>query len=231
MEKLKKILTSISLTCIAVAAIMLIAAVFGLNVFDGILLKILLSVATIAVASGLSINEISVIRRNKILGLIGLALLGVSSLFALIIFWVGIEFVSTFTKITIIISISSIVFIVIISQYTKLLKHAFALQICAYVGLILIDIIVSVSIGGYNLFALPSFITWFVILCIVTVAMQIALAVLSSRHKGAEDYLALKNKDMVMVPKAEYEALKLENQNLKEEIEKLKTTNEVNTEV
>lgn len=223
MEKLKKVLTGVSLTCIAISAALLIAAVFGLNVFGGILLKVLLSVATIAVASGISINEISVIRRNKILGFVGLALLGVSSIFALIIFWAVIAATDAFAKITIIISISSIVFVIIISQYTKLLKHYFPLQICAYVALIAIDIIVSVSIGGYNLFALPSFITWFVILCIVAVSLQIALAVLGSKHKGEEDYAAIKNKDMVMVNKAEYEALLAENQSLKEQIEKLKS--------
>ena len=65
MENTKKILMISSLSCLAVSCLMLILAVFGVQVFDGILLRILLIVSTFAIACGLAIGELSVIQKNK----------------------------------------------------------------------------------------------------------------------------------------------------------------------
>ena len=115
MEKLKKILMITSLCGVGIAAVMLILQVFGVKIFAGVPLRILLIVATIAVASGISINEIAVIKRKKILGFVGLGLLALSALFAIIIFCSSIlTNGGVFVKITGITAISSIMFIIII---------------------------------------------------------------------------------------------------------------------
>lgn len=86
MEKAKKILMIISLSALAVACIMLILAVFKVPVFQGVPLRLLLIFSTIAVACGMSITELSVIKRKKVLGYVAIALLGLSTLLAMIIF-------------------------------------------------------------------------------------------------------------------------------------------------
>lgn len=70
MEKTKKILMITSLSCLAISCLMLILAVFGVPVFSGVPLRILLVISTLAIACGLAIGEISVIKRNKILGML-----------------------------------------------------------------------------------------------------------------------------------------------------------------
>ena len=50
MERTKKILMISSLSCLAVACLMLILAVFGVPVFEGFLLRLLLVVSTFASA-------------------------------------------------------------------------------------------------------------------------------------------------------------------------------------
>ena len=64
MERTKKILMISSLSCLAAACLMLILAVFGVPVFKGIQLRVLLVLSTFAIACGLAIGELSVIQKN-----------------------------------------------------------------------------------------------------------------------------------------------------------------------
>lgn len=235
MEKIKKVLTGVSLAGIAVVAIMLILAVFGVKVFEGVLLKVLLVTATVAAASGLSINELSVIKRKRVLGLVGISLLGVSTIFAILLFTTNIfSDVPVLGKIAAVTAISSVVFILIISQYSKLDKSSLALQLPTYFGLLAIDITLCLLVCGINLFQYSLFITVFSIICIVTVSLYIALNVISSRKRNAEaqtekiitvketseEYNNLQKEHLNT--KQEYLQLKEENLLLKQEIKQLK---------
>ena len=223
MEKLKKVFTGISLAGIGIVAVMLILAVFGVKVFEGTLLKILLVTATLSVGSGLSINELSVIKRKKILGIIGLSLLAISTLFAILLFTTTIfDAVPVLGKIASVTAISSVAFILIISQYSKLDKNAIALQLPTYVGLLLIDLTLCLLVCGVNLFTYPSFITVFSILCIVTVSLYIALNVLAVRKRNAE---AQTERIVVKETSEEYNNLQKENMNTKQEYLNLKEEN------
>ncbi len=235
MEKLRKTLTGVSLAGIAVVAIMLIMAVFGVNVFEGVLLKVLLVTATIAAAAGLSINEISVIKRKRVLGLIGISLLAVSTVFAIILFCTNIFTDIPFLgKIAALTSVSSVVFIIIISQYSKLEKTAVVLQFLTYFGLIAIDVIISLLIYGINVFAFSIMITIFSILCIATFSLLVALFVLGTKKRNSElqqskivtiketseEFASLQKENLNT--KQEYLHIKEENLLLKQEIEQLK---------
>ena len=222
MEKLKKILMIISLSGVGVAALMLILAVFGVNILKGVTLRILLIDATIAVAAGISINEIAVIKRKKVLGYVGLALLSLSALFAIIIFSTNL-FVNGgfFNKLTEIFAITSVMFIIIISLYSKLVKSFVAMQIPTYACLVAIDIILALLILGVKVFKVPGIPHIFAILCIVAVALLISLSVISAKMKSSEPVEKVK-KDMILVPTEEYNNLKAENERLKAEIEELK---------
>lgn len=223
MEKLKKILTIVSICAVSIVTLMLILAVFGVNVFANIPLRIMLIVATIGIASGLSINELAVIKRKKTLGFVGLGLLALSSLLAIIIFATPLfNSYNLFSKLTLIISIISITVITIITFYSKLNNNFFALQLIAYIVFFVIDIVLSLLILGYNILSNKIILDLFIVLCIAIVGMFIVLSVLSARKKDKE-IVDTKNKKMIMIDKEEYESLKLENENLKAEIESLKS--------
>ncbi|HAJ78004.1 MAG TPA: hypothetical protein DCO89_02955 [Clostridiales bacterium] len=220
MEKLKKFLMITSLCGVGIVAVMLISAVFGVNIFAGIPLRILLIIATIAVASGISINEIAVIKRKKILGYVGLGLLALSTSFAVVIFCSNIlEIGGDFVKITGITAIFSIMFIMIISYYSKLGRKLLAMQIPTYICLAAIDVVLSLTIAGVAVFELPGVPHIFTILCIVVVALLISLTVISAKMKSSEPIENVK-KDMIWVSAEEFKNLKEENEKLKAELEK-----------
>ena len=114
MDKTKKILMIISLSSLAAACLMLILAVFKLPIFEGIPLRVLLIFSTICVSTAISISEVAIIRKRKVLGYIGLGLLAISVLFALIIFCSNLLYnYSVFNRITGIVSVLSVTFIVL----------------------------------------------------------------------------------------------------------------------
>ena len=227
MEKLKKIFVIISLSTLGIAVLMLIAGVFGLHVFTDVTLrKILLTDATICVASGLSINEMAVIKRKKILGFIGLGLLAVSTVLAILLFLIPTLYDNVvMVKVTSIFAVSSILLISIISHYSKLENYLLVLQIVAYAVFIALDVFISLLIAGVNILVINGMIHFFVILCILYVGFNIALAVLGSKRKSdlpAQTPVvqpaaanAEVDENKMLVSKAEY-------YNMKEEIDKLK---------
>ena len=60
------------------SCVMIILAIFGMKIFEGLLLRILLSCLTLALGLGFSLIYLQVIKRNKILAIIGQSLLAVS---------------------------------------------------------------------------------------------------------------------------------------------------------
>ena len=223
MEKLKKVLTIVSLATLGVAIAMLIGAVFGLKVFkDPVLLKILLTAATISVTAGMAINETAVIKRKRVLGFVGLSLLLASATLAIIMFIFPKVYNNVdMQKATSIIAISSLLFVTVISYYSKLESSMLALQLVAYGVFLAFDVIVSLLICGVNVFLIGGMIQTFAVICIVAVGLMIALTVLSSKRKSSvfdkdekEPKLA---DDKMIVSKAEYDALKEENEKLKEQ--------------
>lgn len=224
MEKTKKTLMIVSLCTLAISCIMLILAVFKVKIFEGVPLRLLLVFSTIAVSCGISINELAVIKRKKILGFVGLGLLALSVVMAMIIFCSKLlDMASVFNRITGIVSVSSVLFIVIISLYSKLGKSVLGLQIPTYVCLIALDIMISLLIGGVALFEQNGMLQVFIVLIIVCVGLLIASSVISSKRKSVgEDFSHKGNIKMVTISIAEYESLKNENELLKKENQELK---------
>lgn len=223
MEKTKKILMISSLSCLAVSCLMLILAVFGVQVFDGILLRILLIASTFAIACGLAIGELSVIRKNKILGYVSIGLLGVSVLFALIIFCSSIlQNGGVFVKITGTFSLLSILFIIIISNYIKLGKSMLGLQIPTYIALILLDLFLILLVCGVSMFEIKGMLETFIILIILNVGLLIATSVIASKKRNSQDTPKVKDENNIEELKIQIEVLKNENEQLRKENEELK---------
>lgn len=222
MEKTKKTLMIISLCALAISCIMLILAVFKVKIFEGVPLRLLLVFSTIAVSCGISINELAVIKRKRILGFVGLGLLALSVVMAMIIFCSKLLTIeSVFNRITGIVAVSSVLFIVIISLYSKLGKSVLGLQIPTYICLIALDIMISLLIGGVELFEINGMLQVFIVLIIVCVGLLIASSVISSKRKSVSEDIS-HNIKKVTISIVEYESLKSENESLKKENAELK---------
>lgn len=227
MEKTKKTLMIVSLSTLAICCIMLILAVFGVKIFDGVPLRLLLIFATICVATGISINELTVISRKKILGLVSIALLALSVLMAFVIFCSNLLVTeNVFNRITGIVSVLSVTFIIIISIYSKLGKSLLGLQIPTYVAFGALAILLSLLIGGLHLFDTKGMLEVFIVLGIVCFGLLIASTIIGAKKKSSDVGAVNSKAKTITISLQEYERLKEENKSLKEELEKLKSNNQ-----
>ena len=218
MNRIKKILLISSLTCVGVTCLMFILAIFGVKIFDGIPLRFLLIFASLGVGFGFAINEINLMNRNKILGIISLSFLCVSIMFALIIFCSPLlDKGNVFNTITAIFALFSIFFIIIISLYTKLGQKLLILQIITYIILCIADILISILIAGYDLFKLTAMTEIFSVICVLAVGFMVALTIISSKS-GPET--TGRQGEYIKILKADYDKLIQENKLLKEQINK-----------
>lgn len=227
MEKTKKALMIVSLSTLLICCIMLILAVFGVGIFDGVPLRLLLIFATICVATGISINELAVINRKKVLGFVGIGLLALSVLMAFVIFCSKLLVTeNVFNRITGIVSVLSVTFIIIISIYSKLGKSLLGLQIPTYVAFGALAILLSLLIGGLHLFDIKGMLEVFIVLCIVCFGLLIASTIISAKKKSSNSDAVNSKAKTITISLQEYESLKEENKALKEELEKLKSNNQ-----
>lgn len=215
MNKTKKSLMIVSLVTLAISCLMLILAVFKVDVFHGIALRFLLIFATTSLACAIAISEINIIERKRILGFIGLGLLTLSVLMALVVFCSPLLFnYNVFNRITGIVAVLSVAFIAVLSIYSKLEKSLLGLQIPTYVALGVLAIMISILIGGFNLLEIKGMLEVLIIDAIVTVGLLIASSVIASKRKDG-------NKPETK-QESELEMLKTENLRLKQENEELK---------
>lgn len=215
MNKTKKSLMIVSLVTLAISCLMLILAVFKVDVFHGIALRFLLIFATTSLACAIAISEINIIERKRILGFIGLGLLTLSVLMALVIFCSPLLFnYNVFNRITGIVAVLSVAFIAVLSIYSKLEKSLLGLQIPTYVALGVLALMISILIGGFNLLEIKGMLEVLIIDAIVTVGLLIASSVIASKRKDD-------NKPETK-QESELEMLKKENLRLKQENEELK---------
>lgn len=199
---------------------MLILAVFKLPIFEGIPLRVLLIISTICVSTAISISEVTIIKKRKVLGYIGLGLLAISVLFALIIFCSSLLYnYSVFNRITGIISVLSVTFIIIISIYSKLGKSILGLQIPTYICLSLFSILICILIGGVALLDINGMLEVIIVMAIICFGLLLASIIVAARKK---EVTVSANEEMITITKTEYENLKKENEELKNQIQNLK---------
>lgn len=220
MERTKKSFLIASLVSLAITCLFFILAIFDVKVFDGIWLRFSLIFASLCVGCGFLVNELNVLKRNKILGILSISFLSVSIIFALIIFCTPLlDDGSIFNTITAIIALFSTFFMIIISLATKLEKKLLILQITTYIILFLLEILISILIAGYPLFDVNAMTEIFSVVCVISVGLLIALWILSTKKTTNE---SLNNsQEFIKVLKSDYENLIEENKKLKKQIEML----------
>lgn len=227
MKIAKKVLLITSLTTLALSCLLLILAIFGVQVFEGILFRLLLTLGTFAVGSGIALSELNVVEKRKILGFVSLGFLGLSVFLALISFCTPLFEVAIFNKILGVVAILSVLFAIIVSLNTKLEKKFMPLQIATYISLSLVVLELILLIVGISIFEIDGMLQIFLVLCVLSVGLLVATAVVGAKKRGDEkqsqtDNLTLKQQYANL--KAENERLLQENLTLKNEIEKLKNT-------
>lgn len=222
MKVTKRILLISSLSCLAVACLMLILAIFSIPVFEGIGLRFLLIFSTFAVGGGVALSELNVIEKRKILGIVSLVCLGLSVLLALLSFCTPLMYVEWFNRITGVIALTSVLLAIIVSLNTKLEKRFMALQIITYIVLSIVILLIILLVLTVPVLEITGAWQIFGTLCVVSVGLLIATAVVSSKKKGDEKQAEKQDKAEKLTLKQENANLKQENQSFKAEIEALK---------
>ena len=216
MKLTKRILLITSLSTLAVSCLMLILAIFGIKVFDGVPLRVLLSMSTLAVGGGIAISELNVTEKRKVLGFVGLGFLSLSVLLALISFCTPLFQVETYNKVLGVVALFSVLMAIIISLNTKMEKRLMPLQIVTYVAISSVVAILILLVCGVNVFEIDAVSKIFLVLCVVSAGLLLATTVTSAKKHGDEKTTKTTKSF------SEVELLKIENKALKEEIESLK---------
>lgn len=221
MKRTKNILQALSIAGVCAVVIMLIMAIFGVKVFEGVGFKLLLSFATISLASALSLTATSNLEKHKTISLVALGLIGLCFVLAFIIYWAEIKLASGFGRFVAILGLITILINLIVNLNLKLGKQKQGLQIVTYCLIIILDILLTIIICGKNLFEISGFWQIFAVLALVVFAFLCTLSVMSKRVNGDTNLDATDTKSLL----AQIDELKAENARLKAEIEKLKNGN------
>lgn len=216
MKTAKKVLMYLSLATLSISIILLITALFGVKVFEGNLLKLLETCATLAIAGFFSMNAITMTEKNKIMGYVCLGLLGTLSLCLLIIFWASTK--GVFPKLVFVLTIATILFNIIVNLNLKLDKNFLILQVITYILITTIDVILTLLIFGKNVLENSTVLKLFIAGCIVVFGLLCALAILGK--KVEKDNPVATPKEDVSSLKARIKQLESENAVLKEKLSK-----------
>lgn len=222
MKIAKKILTAVALCSIGIAVLMLIAAVLEFQILPkNVRWQLLLSLGATCLACGFAISSLSIMKKHKALSIISLALLGVCWILALIVFWSWFSVPVFVGKITIIISVTTVLFIIIVSANIKLGSRQKALQFITFGIVALIDIIIALAVFNVPVFNIPGFTQIFVVLCLVAFGLLCAVGILGKRAPETQETTKIE-KQFVKIPLEEYQNMKAEIVKLKQELEQSK---------
>lgn len=130
---------------------------------------------------------------------------------------------SLFNKITATFGILSVLFIFIVSTYTKLGKSMLALQIPTYIVLIMLDLFFVLMVFGVQVFKVAGLLELFIILIILSVGLLIATSVVASKRKDTIAQQSISKGEEISNLKKLVEQLQMENENLRKENENLKS--------
>lgn len=211
-EKVQKVLTLISIVAVAISVMMFIGLYFGLKLFSNkYLLATFLTFIATAVVCFFSNGALDMYGKKKYLAIVSLALLVLSFLFGLINFWTYFELEGFFPKMSGIIAIASVLFVIIITTSSKLDNHYRGLQIITFSLTVILDIALTIVILGVDLFDNDTFVKIFYPLCFIVFALLCITNIISKRINKTK-------KDYIQISLDEYNSLKerireLENEN------------------
>lgn len=217
MKTAKKVLTILSIVCVIVSVVLLIGAIFKLKVFRKPLLNVLLSFATVGVASAFSLNSLTMHKKNRTIAYTTLGLMGVATLMALIIFFSNFTTPVYFNKVIIVLGMFAVLFNIIISLILKLDKKFLVLQIITYAIILAIDIMLTLQVFKVDIFGIKGFWKIFLVLCILAFGLLCTTSIIS-RKTITDEKDTIDTSKKITLTKQEYDAMlkkisMLENEN------------------
>jgi hypothetical protein len=221
---MKKYISYISLGTVAIAAILALLGLFGVAVFEGVMSKILFTDIAFAVVSVLLIDTIELAAKKNIIAIISTALLCVSLLLFLGVIWLNAPIFDDYGQITVVVSLASTEFSIIVGHIVKLGKKCMALQVITYAILTFVIGVVCFAILGMG--SLEIFLSvWYWAAVIIAIALSIALKVFAKKV-AADNMQAKVIKDgYIQVKEAEYNAVLAENAELKRKLAEYEAAN------
>lgn len=217
--KLKKILTLVTIVCLATAG--LIGIMFLVNILadfigeglSSFLVKVLFTLLVVFSAGLFLLNAVEAISRKSIFGFISAGLIAVSSLMFLVFIWAlwqKIDEGSAYLHATWIISAATILFNVIVGNVIGLGKKLLPLQIINYVTLFYVELVIVMLICGNSSLFEESRWLLFAIVAIVWIVFSIILSIKKKAIARAAvngEKIQPQAADTVTLTRADYQAL------------------------
>lgn len=217
-EKLQKGLVVSSVVTVSIVVLMLISALFGVEIFNNpTLTAILLTIASLSAVCFFVNAALDMFNKKKIIAIISMVLLGLAFIFGLINFWTHFEMEGLFPKISGIIAIASVLFVIIITTNAKLDNNFKLLQFVTYGLIIVLDILLTIIILGVDLFDNETFTKFFWAFCFIVFALLCITNIIAKRISSNN-----LGKDYIKISIKEYNELKERIKLLEEENKKLR---------
>lgn len=196
---LKKIVSIGTIVCFCISACLLITGIFGVAIFEGVISKILITFACLAVGGYFAINAINLYGKNKTLSIVSISLIGLSILGILINTHFEIDAV-LYGRIVFTLALVSVLFNVVVNNVLNFGKNLLALQIIVYVIILACIILAVLSIFEVGLSeAMTKIMISLIVLSVVGV---IVLSVIKKKQPTSENAYG-----KIMITKAEYNTL------------------------
>lgn len=224
-KKLFKIVSAEILICVISAALIGIGMLFGLIKGTDLIGNIMLTLLTLFIAGLFLLNSINAVTAGNKLGIAAAIMLIISALLCIVLVWAGAllgDFYNTYSKITVIVAMVSILLDLIVGNYILLGKSLLLIQVFQYLSFAYVELVISFVILGSN--ALINLWQVFVLAIIVALTLYIVLKVKEKNIAQKETENRINNNgEFVTITKVEYEELKAAAARLKELTEKENT--------
>lgn len=193
---MKKGLTIVTLTGLAISVLLLILSVLGSSFLAAERLNLLITSATITAGGFFAITSVNLLNYNKKIAYVSLSLISLSVLLIIIQTWLT-TLGDIYSYITFTVAILSVLFNTISSTVLKLQKRYLAVQIIVYIVQIIFIMITLLLI--YGVLKFDGVFELFLVALILSLAGVIVLAVLSRKNVVGNN-----DDQLVKISKQEY---------------------------
>ena len=193
---MKKGLTIVTLTGLAISVLLLILSVLGVSFLAAERLNLLITSATITAGGFFAITSVNLLNYNKKIAYVSLSLISLSVLLIIIQTWLT-TLGDIYSYITFTVAILSVLFNTISSTVLKLQKRYLAVQIIVYIVQIIFILITLLLI--YGVLKFDGVFELFLVALILSLAGVIVLAVLSRKNVVGNN-----DDQLVKISKQEY---------------------------
>jgi len=179
---MKRFLSIITIISSCIVAALLILWLFDMKILGDNNTKVIITFIVLSIGGLFSLNSVSMLKKNKVLGLVSFILILISVVLITLTMWITIDS-DLYFKITISVGLLSILFNIIVSTGLNLGRKYLVFQIITYIIVFAICLMtVLMFFGALNILTiLPLYLT----LIIIAILGVILLKVFASKIKSA----------------------------------------------